>query len=187
MYNKFVLTFTPSIPSPWTTKFLHMHSASQSFRMEPCRVGHCGWISRAAKKTIGLETGPARIKQCSQLRRGRGSPRRLPTMPGKCTVSFANIVPLLCLDGVSVRACMHREPIDPNFCVRTTMGRPCTLHRAEKEAWIWIRADIFSFLPRVLGVGDGQGEGGSERFRLELCFAIFKRKGVGLGDLFLLN
>lgn len=146
MYNKFVLTFTPSIPSPWTTKFLHMHSASQSFRMEPCRVGHCGWISRAAKKTIGLETGPARIKQCSQLRRGRGSPRRLPTMPGKCTVSFANIVPLLCLDTVSVRACMHREPIDPNFCVRTTMGRARSIERRKRREYGFARTFFLSFL-----------------------------------------
>lgn len=44
------------------------------------------------------------IKQCAQLRcipaarpLSPGHPSRLATIPGKCTISFANIVPLLCL------------------------------------------------------------------------------------------
>lgn len=50
------------------------------------------------------------IKQCAQLRcipvarpLSPGHPSRLATIPGKCTISFANIVPLLSVSGRHVR------------------------------------------------------------------------------------
>ena len=85
-------------------------------------------ISRTAKKTLVVDSirfdsirfessrvESSRVRRASNNARNYGaagnsvavrSPRRLSTMPGKCTVSFANIVPLLCLRWpVCVRAC----------------------------------------------------------------------------------
>lgn len=114
---------------------------------------------RRRRRPIGLETGPAAHQTMLAI---TARPWVTPT-PADNAWQMYRLICQYCPTfvpgrGVPVRACMHREPIDPNFCVRTTMGRPCTLHRAEKEAWIWIRADIFSFFPRVLGDEEREGE-----------------------------
>ena len=114
---------------------------------------------RRRRRPIGLETGPAAHQTMLAI---TARPWVTPT-PADNAWQMYRLICQYCPTfvpgrGVPVRACMHREPIDPNFCVRTTMGRPCTLHRAEKEAWIWIRADIFSFFPRVLGDEEREGK-----------------------------
>lgn len=88
-----------------------------------------------------------RIKQCSQLRRGRGSPRRLPTMPGKCTVSFANIVPLLCLDVVCLcaRACIGNRSIPTFVSGRQWGGRARSIERRKRREYGFARTFFLSF------------------------------------------
>lgn len=91
-----------------------------------------------------------RVRRASNNARNYGAAVGHPDACRQCLANVPSHLPILShFCAWTVRACMHREPIDPNFCPPDDNGRPCTLHRAEKEAWIWNH----HFFPSFLEVG----------------------------------
>lgn len=91
-----------------------------------------------------------RVRRASNNARNYGAAVGHPDACRQCLANVPSHLPILShFCAWTVRACMHREPIDPNFCPRTTMGgRARSIERRKRREY---GSTIFSFFLRVLG------------------------------------
>lgn len=146
MHNKFVLTFTPSIPSPWTTKFLHMHSASQSFRI------------RVVSDIVDEFPGPRRrrldwkrVRRASNNARNYGAAVGHPDACRQCPANVPSHLPILshfCAWTVCLcaRACIGNRLILTFVSGRQWAGRARSIERRKRREYGFARTFFLSFL-----------------------------------------
>lgn len=117
-----------------------------------------------------------RVRRASNNARNYGAAVGHPDACRQCLANVPSHLPILShFCAWTVRACMHREPIDPNFCPRTTMGgRARSIERRKRREYGSM--DHFFLLSSCLREMGG-------RFRSEAVqqfFGFFNERGVFL-------